>query len=141
MTDHQNQDQDTGSNIPENDTPKTMDIMASPSPARPSNLTLLIIGITFFAALFLGMAVGYGVGRSQSKPPVQVVVTATAAEAVAQAGDTPAQVTQQPTAASAPETADGQPTPTIMDFVLSDARHFQGSTDAPITVVEFSDFK
>jgi protein-disulfide isomerase len=33
------------------------------------------------------------------------------------------------------------PTPTIMDFVLSDARHFQGQADAPITLIEFSDFK
>jgi len=28
-----------------------------------------------------------------------------------------------------------------MEFVLSDARHFQGSADAPVTMVEFSDFK
>jgi protein-disulfide isomerase len=33
------------------------------------------------------------------------------------------------------------PTPTMMDFVLSDARHFQGSDDASVTIVEFSDFK
>ena len=33
------------------------------------------------------------------------------------------------------------PTPTIMDFVLSDARHFQGNPNAPVTLVEFSDFK
>ncbi|MCG3210270.1 MAG: hypothetical protein FOGNACKC_03901 [Anaerolineae bacterium] len=31
--------------------------------------------------------------------------------------------------------------PTIMDFVLADARHFQGSAGTPITIVEFSDFK
>ena len=33
------------------------------------------------------------------------------------------------------------PTPTIMDFVLADTRHYQGNTDAPITIVELSDFK
>lgn len=117
--------------------------MGADDPATKSggHFNLLFVGLTFLTALFLGAAIGYGFGQSQSEPPVHVVVTATPAEAVAQAGDTPAQVTEQPTAASAPESAAGQPTPTIMDFVLSDARHFQGSTDAPITVVEFSDFK
>lgn len=37
--------------------------------------------------------------------------------------------------------APSAPTPTIMDFVLSDARHFQGSPNAPVTLIEFSDFK
>lgn len=44
-----------------------------------------------------------------------------------------------PAAESNPEPS--APTPTIMEFVLSDARHFQGSADAPVTMVEFSDFK
>ena len=140
MDDNQSNDQNTESNMPDSDTPETVDVTTQPPAASP-RFNLLFMGLTFLAALFLGAAIGYGFGRSQSDPPVQVVVTATPAEAVAQAGDTPAQVTQQPAAAPAPETADGQPTPTIMDFVLSDARHFQGSTDAPITVVEFSDFK
>jgi hypothetical protein len=35
----------------------------------------------------------------------------------------------------------GQPTPTIMDLVLADARHVQGAVDAPVVIVEFSDFK
>lgn len=58
----------------------------------------------------------------------------------------------QPDNAGEPETqanapaAEGNPepsapTPTIMDFVLSDARHFQGNPNAPVTLVEFSDFK
>jgi protein-disulfide isomerase len=37
--------------------------------------------------------------------------------------------------------APASPTPTIMDFVLSDARHFQGDSSAPVTLVEFSDLK
>lgn len=49
------------------------------------------------------------------------------------------------TQANAPVAADNPapsaPTPTIMDFVLSDARHFQGNPNAPVTLVEFSDFK
>lgn len=45
--------------------------------------------------------------------------------------------------ASAPEDnpVPSAPTPTIMDFVLSDARHFQGRDEAPVTMIEFSDFK
>ena len=45
--------------------------------------------------------------------------------------------------APAPEDnpAPSAPTPTIMDFVLSDARHFQGNPNALVTLVEFSDFK
>lgn len=39
---------------------------------------------------------------------------------------------------SAPDAS--APTPTIMDFVLTDARHFKGSPAAPVTIVEFSDF-
>ncbi len=37
--------------------------------------------------------------------------------------------------------AEGEPTPTIMDFVMADARHWQGDEVAPVTIVEFSDFK
>ncbi len=38
------------------------------------------------------------------------------------------------------EADNGLPTPTIMDFVMSDARHVQGDEAAPVTIVEFSDF-
>jgi protein-disulfide isomerase len=37
--------------------------------------------------------------------------------------------------------AQATPTPSIMEFLLSDARHFQGDSDAPLTLIEFSDFK
>jgi protein-disulfide isomerase len=44
--------------------------------------------------------------------------------------------------APAGEAAAIQPaTPTIMEFVMSDARHMQGDVDAPVTIIEFSDFK
>jgi protein-disulfide isomerase len=99
-----------------------------PPPQSDSRFSPLFVGLIFVAALFLGAAIGYGFGRSQSQPPGQVVVvTATSAR--------PAQQAEQA------EAATGEATPTIMDFVLSDARHFQGSADAPITMIEFSDFK
>lgn len=113
----------------------------APPPQNDGRFGPLFVGLVFVAALFLGAAIGYGFGRSQSGPPEQVVVTATPGQAVAQAGGRSAQPVQPSAAAAAPETASGEATPTIMDFVLSDARHFQGSADAPITMVEFSDFK
>jgi protein-disulfide isomerase len=102
---------------------------------RNGRFSLLFVGLTFGAALFLGAAIGYRFGRSQLVEPARVVVTATPGEAVAQAGSGPTQPAQ-PT-----DSAGVQPTPSIMDFVLSDARHFQGSAAAPITMIEFSDFK
>ena len=81
------------------------------------------------------MALGYGLGRSQSQPPDVVVVTTTPAEAVAQTSNNSTPPSEQSDSAAGPLT------PTIMDFVLSDARHFQGSAGSPVTVVEFSDFK
>lgn len=57
----------------------------------------------------------------------------------------PNNATETETQADAPAAEDNPapsaPTPTIMDFVLSDARHFQGNDDAPVTMIEFSDFK
>jgi protein-disulfide isomerase len=44
-------------------------------------------------------------------------------------------------AGSAPAETSASPTPTLMEFVLADARHFQGDRAAPVTIVEFSDFK
>ena len=33
------------------------------------------------------------------------------------------------------------PTVSVMDVVLEDARHIMGNADAPVTIVEYSDFK
>jgi protein-disulfide isomerase len=97
--------------------------------------------------------------------PIEVVVTVVsnpASEAVAQTNapnpTTAAPAESAPAAAApaasspveGPESTSGTvpegpaatgPTPTIMDFVLSDARHFQGDDNAPVTIIEFSDFK
>lgn len=50
-----------------------------------------------------------------------------------------------PTATMMPPTPTPTPTPTpkpsLEDILLTDARHVQGVDDAPVTFIEFSDFK
>jgi cytoskeletal protein RodZ len=116
-------------------------------------------GLALVAVLIVGVAIGYLFSQSQTTPnaPVQIAVTATlnpTEQPVVQANQQPPptqtneQPTQPPAQSNPPVTTATEdstnttpPTPTIMDFVLSDARHFQGNADAPVTIVEFSDFK
>jgi len=127
----------------------------------------LNIGFALVAAFALGLGLGF-FGRPQiiNDVPVQVVVTVVPnpAEAVAQApatssesssqtqapASTPANSPTQPPADSptqpppteAPASANqGEGTPSLMDYVMADARHWQGEKTAPVTIVEFSDFK
>jgi hypothetical protein len=116
-------------------------VAVDPNLQRKGRFSPLFVVLTFVCALFLGAAIGYGLGRSQSGPPVRIVVTATPGEAVAQTDGTQARPTEEPEPATEADSTAAAATPTIMDFVLSDARHFQGEAGAPITVVEFSDFK
>ena len=51
----------------------------------------------------------------------------------------PTQTPQSAEPAAANNNNNGQPD--IMDMVLSDARHVQGDANAPVTIIEFSDFK
>jgi len=61
----------------------------------------------------------------------------------------PTQVPPQPASEDTPianptvedTSASVSPTPEAMEFLLSDARHFDGNPDAPVTIIEFSDFK
>jgi protein-disulfide isomerase len=107
---------------------------------------LWLVGLA--AVLAAGLTIGYS--SSQSKTPVQVVVTATpdpTGQVVAQAEPTqeatpPASKDTPNTGPAAEETpTSASPTPDVMAFLLSDARHFEGSPDAPVTMIEFSDFK
>lgn len=104
-----------------------------------SSFYLLFTGLAIAAALLIGVAMGYVFSQSQADGSAQVVVTATPDNSQA---NPPSSPTQADTSAStSPENDNAAPTPSIMDLVLSDARHFQGSAEAPITMIEFSDFK
>ncbi|MBN1992401.1 MAG: DsbA family protein [Anaerolineae bacterium] len=94
---------------------------------KPLYLTLMLI-----AVFGVGVAIGF-MGRPVVMPPAEVVVTVMVTPAAAAAAQA------APPAPS--ETIQQQPTPTIMDFLLADARHFLGDVNAPVTVVEFSDFR
>jgi protein-disulfide isomerase len=112
---------------------------------RFAGVNLYILGFAMIASLVAGITIGLLINRPTQS--VQVVVTATpnpGSQPIAQANEQPS--TQNNAAAASVDIgndadAAGPPTPTIMDFVLSDARHFQGSADAPVTLIEFSDFK
>lgn len=101
---------------------------------KPSYQILTLV-ITFV----LGLAIGF-VGR-----PMVIKDLPTEAAATNGAKSDRTEVAQatappQPTEAES-DTNKDSPTPTIMDFLLSDARHIQGNASAPVTIVEFSDFK
>ena len=110
---------------------------SGPGPS-PQPLNPLLLGLTIALVFIGGLALGF-FGRPAliQDLPIEVVVTVVPNEN--QAVASVAASAGQPAEERA-NTAPGQPTPTIMDFVLSDARHFQGNDQAEVTVVEFSDF-
>ncbi len=101
----------------------------------------LFWGLALLVVLIVGLSAGYLFSQAQNRP-VQVVVTATPEPTAQVAAQAEAQTPTKPATPTSPVAEpDTPPTPTIMEFVLSDARHFQGSDEAPITMIEFSDFK
>lgn len=113
-----------------------------PTPGKLARLNLYILGFALFATLIAGVAIGLLISRPVVVQDTAIVVTATPGTNVQSVAQTASETSSSPTTAQAEDKSNASPpTPTIMDFVLSDARHFQGSSDAPITLVEFSDFK
>ena len=120
-----------------------------------NNVNPLILGLTIALVFILGLALGF-FGRPViiEDLPIEVVVTVVPDEsqALAQAQTSAAPeenvgnernsnpVSENHQTEMSDEAISGEPTPTIMDFVLSDARHFRGDEAAEVTIVEFSDF-
>jgi len=153
---------------PEPTEPEPIDVKPEPpQPIQPADSwqRAFIPGLVVAFTFILGLGLGF-LGRPViiNDLPIEVVVTVVsnpASQAVAQtnapdsttaapaesASAAAAPTTSSPveppesTAGSVPEESAAGPTPTIMDFVLSDARHFQGDDSAPVTMIEFSDFK
>ncbi len=118
------------------------------SPRSTTSSSAVALGLVIAAAFILGLAIGF-FGRPAfiQDLPIQVVVTMVPneAETVAQANSQMTETESSTSSAANQDAAESNPnpagpTPTIMDFVLSDARHFQGDDSAPVTIIEFSDF-
>jgi hypothetical protein len=96
-------------------------------PALVINVASWWTPILAIVMLVLGLAGGYLI---RAAPPTET------------AGST-----ASPTAVALAETATPQPTISaeerqqMMDFVISKTRHFKGDPNAPVTLIEFSDFQ
>lgn len=89
--------------------------------------------VTLVAGVLIGMVIGY-LGRPllASEPPRAAQPQV---ESVADAS-----APTSPTAAPA-SSADTSSAQTLMDSLIAQTRHFRGNPDAPVTIIEFSDFQ
>ena len=107
-----------------------------------------LVGLLMLA---LGLLAGY-VGRPliapQAAAPAPIVSTATS-PSKAQGPTAPAQASVDTTPGSAqvqvpsatPPPAQADQRKALMDALVKQTRHFRGSEDAPVTIIEFSDFQ
>jgi hypothetical protein len=106
-------------------------------PALVINVQAWATPIVGIVMLFVGLTAGY-FGR-----PLLPGENARTSELQPQTAETDAVTTSQltpvvevPTPLPDPNSAES-----LMDLLVSQARHFKGAEDAPITMIEFSDFK
>ena len=121
-----------------------MDIESKKDNAPPASWGMIII------AIVIGMVVGF-VGRPWLMPATSiivekvvtkdVVITATASEVIAEVPSPTAEEKEEATESPQPEATVPLPTPSVMDLVMVNTRHVLGEETAPVTIVEFSDFK
>lgn len=97
-----------------------------------SNGRIYTTWIVGFATLMIGLVTGY-IGRGAFGPEAAAVRTTSTANAVAtQTGAIAAAAAAQTQMAANAE---------VMELLIAQTRHFKGQADAPVTLIEFSDFK
>ncbi len=98
---------------------------------------LKIVLFTVISLSVLTACAGNRIAHSADVPPAETAVIATVASSEpVQSTPTPA-----PTPTLPPPTPTPTPKPSLADVLLAEARHSQGAVDAPVTFIEFSDFK
>lgn len=106
-------------------------------PALTINFQSWATPILGLVMLVVGLVAGYFVHpllTSSAKETSVAQAPATTAPTVASA-----QASQQPAATS--ETSQIQSAQQLMDYLLSKTIHFEGDANAPVTIIEFSDFQ
>jgi len=98
-------------------TPAIVDEQVQPAENR-SWMAMAAVGLV---ALVIGVFLGY-VGRGQFGPEAQAAKATASAEAVLAA-------TRQASSAE------------LMNYLRENTRHFKGDENAPVTIIEFSDFQ
>lgn len=101
----------------------------SPAPRAPNAAAPMLVGLLM---LLIGIVIGYLshpalVGYISPSPTP--APTSTTAPSPMPTVDTAASATQAAYAAQ------------LMDYVVANTRHFRGNVNAPVTLIEFSDFQ
>ncbi|UCH58889.1 MAG: hypothetical protein JSV61_11800 [Anaerolineales bacterium] len=106
---------------------------AAPKPALVINIHTWATPIIGLVMLAVGLAGGY-FGRPLISPSEATPTVATTAST----SDTQESLPVAAATTSPEEQASRQE---MMDFIISQTRHFQGDPEATVTIVEFSDFQ
>lgn len=98
------------------------------SPTPPNNSHALVTVLTGLVMLLMGIIVGY-----LSHPALVGYISPSA---------TPVPTgTTAPTPKPTVDTARATQAAELMDYIVANTRHFRGNVNAPVTLIEFSDFQ